>query len=51
VNKIRTDIAAERILKYEVQDGWDPLYKFLNREVPLKAFPQVNDMKEFKEMK
>lgn len=51
VNKIKTSIAAERVLEYRIQDGWAPLCKFLNKEVPLQPFPRVNDVKEFEEIK
>ena len=47
MQKIRTSIPAEHILEYKIQDGWTPLCKFLNKEVPLEAFPRRNELKEF----
>lgn len=33
----------ERSLRWTVQDGWEPLCKFLNRPVPERPFPHRND--------
>lgn len=33
----------ERLLEYEVKEGWEPLCRFLGKEVPGEAFPNVND--------
>ncbi|HVY87652.1 MAG TPA: sulfotransferase [Hyphomonadaceae bacterium] len=41
-------IPANRLLVYEVKQGWDPLCAFLGKPVPDKPFPNVNDMEEFK---
>jgi len=37
---VKAAIAAERILEYKIQDGWDPLCKFLNKQIPSEAFPR-----------
>ena len=37
-----------RLLEYEVKEGWEPLCRFLGKEVPVgEAFPNVNDSKYF----
>lgn len=37
----------ERLLLYRVQEGWEPLCKFLDVPVPDREFPRVNDSKQF----
>ncbi|CAF3718790.1 unnamed protein product [Rotaria sp. Silwood1] len=43
LNKIKKAIEPERILEFNVQDGWGPLCKFLNKEIPQDSFPHLND--------
>ena len=38
---------ADRLLVYEVSDGWDPLCEFLGVPVPAAAFPYTNTTEEF----
>lgn len=33
----------ERLLVWHPRDGWDPLCKFLGKEVPAEPVPRVND--------
>ena len=41
---MRTDERyKDRVLIFEVKQGWDPLCKFLNVEVPKTPFPRSND--------
>lgn len=40
---IRGIVPAERLLEFRVQDGWEPLCKFLGRGPPDAPFPHVND--------
>ncbi len=42
-DKIRAEIEPERLLIYKVQDGWEPLCKFLNKEIPQEKFPYLNE--------
>lgn len=49
--RIRKDIPAERLLVYEVKDGWQPLCGFLDVEVPAEAFPKANTREEFQQGK
>lgn len=37
----------ERLLEYEIKEGWEPLCRFLGKEVPGEDFPRVNDTGEF----
>lgn len=43
-------IAAERLLVYQVSDGWEPLCEFLGVPVPNTEFPRINSRDETKEM-
>ncbi len=48
---LRNTSLFERLLVYEVKDGWKPLCEFLGVEVPEeKPFPRLNDTEAFKEM-
>jgi hypothetical protein len=40
-------IAAERLLVFDVKDGWGPLCAFLSVPVPDEPFPRANDAAEF----
>ena len=35
-------VPKERLLVWDVRDGWEPLCKFLNKPVPKKPFPELN---------
>lgn len=40
---VRASIAPERLLMFEVTQGWEPLCAFLGVPVPAGEFPNVND--------
>jgi hypothetical protein len=40
--RVRRIVPAERLLVYRVQEGWEPLCRFLGAEVPDEPFPWVN---------
>lgn len=40
-------VPKEKLLVYNVKEGWEPLCKFLNVPVPATAFPHSNTTKEF----
>jgi hypothetical protein len=40
-------IEPDRLLVYDVREGWDPLCAFLGKAVPAEAFPRVNSRDEF----
>ena len=41
-------VPKDRLLEYEVKEGWEPLCQFLGKEVPLdEGFPNVNDTENF----
>jgi hypothetical protein len=40
--RVRRTVPAERLLVYRVQEGWEPLCRFLDVDVPDEPFPRVN---------
>ncbi len=49
--EVRRHVPADRLLVYEVKQGWQPLCAFLGVEAPRdKPFPHLNDTAEFKRM-
>ncbi|MDR2011874.1 MAG: hypothetical protein LBQ20_02240 [Rhodanobacter sp.] len=47
--QVRRDVPANRLLVYEVSQGWDPLCAFLEVPVPEgKPFPHLNDTAVFR---
>jgi len=45
--EVRRVIPADRLLEYNVSEGWEPLCKFLGKPVPEAPFPRVNSTDEF----
>lgn len=45
---VKAAIPPERLLVYEVSEGWGPLCAFLGVPVPETPFPSVNSREEFK---
>ena len=49
--EVKKHVPPERLLVYEVNEGWEPLCEFLGVEIPEeKPFPHLNDTEAFKEM-
>jgi hypothetical protein len=48
VEEIKAAVPPERLLIFKVDQGWEPLCKFLDVEVPKSEFPNVNDRAEVK---
>jgi hypothetical protein len=44
---VKAAIPPERLLVWEVAQGWEPLCEFLELPVPDQPFPHVNDSEEF----
>jgi hypothetical protein len=40
-------VPKERLLEWDVIDGWEPLCKFLGKEIPKETFPRTNDAAAF----
>jgi len=39
---IRGLVRKEKLLEWTVEDGWEPLCRFLDKGVPDEPFPHVN---------
>ena len=51
IAQVQAHVPAERLLVYDVKEGWEPLCRFLNVPVPLdKPFPHLNDTKNFQRL-
>lgn len=47
---VQEHVPAEKLLVYEVKDGWEPLCRFLNVPVPAGTpFPRLNDAVTFRQ--
>jgi len=46
--EVKNSVPADRLLIFDVKQGWQPLCNFLNLPVPEKPFPNVNDSQEMK---
>ena len=44
---VRKSVTAERLLEYEVSQGWEPLCEFLGCRVPEEPFPKNNTREMF----
>ncbi|KAJ3125306.1 hypothetical protein HK098_000370 [Nowakowskiella sp. JEL0407] len=40
-------VPSDKLLLFNVKEGWGPLCKFLGKPIPDKPFPRVNDRAEF----
>ncbi|KAL1921659.1 uncharacterized protein VTP21DRAFT_10301 [Calcarisporiella thermophila] len=47
VEEVKRHVPQERLLIFNVKQGWQPLCDFLGVEVPAEPFPNRNDRKEF----
>jgi Sulfotransferase domain len=46
--EVEQSVPPEKLLVYEVKEGWGPLCEFLGVEVPEKPFPHLNDTAVFR---
>jgi hypothetical protein len=44
---VRATIPPERLLEFQVSEGWEPLCSFLGKAVPEAPFPRLNSTEEF----
>jgi hypothetical protein len=45
--EVKRTIPPERLLVFDVKQGWDPLCRFLGVPIPEEPFPRLNDAKQF----
>jgi len=51
VQEVKDRVPAERLLVYDVKEGWEPLCRFLHVAVPAdKPFPHLNETSAFHQM-
>lgn len=48
-NMIRGLVPKENLLEWSVEDGWEPLCKFLGKPVPSEPFPNTNNAEGFQQ--
>jgi hypothetical protein len=48
VAEVKATIAPERLLVYDVAEGWEPLCRHLGVPVPSAPFPRTNSTEEFR---
>jgi hypothetical protein len=48
VAAVKAEIAPERLLVYDVKEGWEPLCRHLGVPVPATPFPRTNSTEEFR---
>jgi hypothetical protein len=47
--EVRQMVPQDKLLEYKLGDGWEPLCKFLNKDIPKTMFPFINERDEFQE--
>lgn len=47
---VRKRVPKERLLEWSVTEGWEPLCKFLDKDVPDTPFPRVNEGEGLRKM-
>ena len=48
--EVRAGVPADRLLEYDITQGWEPLCGFLGLPVPDQPVPRANDRKAFREL-
>ncbi len=46
--EVRRRVPSERLLVYDVKEGWQPLCDFFGVEIPDRPFPHLNDAREMR---
>jgi hypothetical protein len=46
--QVKASLPAEKLLVFDVKQGWEPLCRFLGVPVPDKPFPRLNDTEFFR---
>lgn len=47
IEKVKRTIPADRLLVYELGSGWEPLCKFLGKDIPDEPYPSTNNQDSF----
>ena len=43
IESVKSNVPPEKLLVYDVRQGWEPLCNFLGVAVPQKPFPHLHD--------
>jgi hypothetical protein len=46
--QVKESLPPEKLLVFDVKEGWEPLCRFLGVAVPDKPFPRLNDTESFR---
>jgi hypothetical protein len=49
IEAVQRDVPADRLLVFDVAEGWAPLCRFLEKPVPEAPFPRSNSTEEFQQ--
>jgi hypothetical protein len=47
IEQVKAEVSEDRLLLFSVDQGWEPLCTFLEKESPDNEFPKMNDTQEF----
>lgn len=47
--EVRRIVPKDRLLEFRLKEGWEPMCKFLGKEIPSGPFPHINESSEFDE--
>ena len=47
IREVKATVPADRVLTFDVNDGWQPLCAFLGVPVPDEPFPHINTLDDF----
>jgi len=50
IAEVKATVPADKLLVYDVRDGWDPLCNFLGLPIPSEPLPHLNKKENFKAM-
>jgi hypothetical protein len=50
IEEVKAYVPADKLLVYDVRDGWEPLCEFLGVPVPTEELPHLNKKENFKTM-
>ncbi len=50
IDSVKQNVPDDRLLVYDVKDGWEPLCDFLNVPVPDQEYPYLNKKEDFNAM-
>lgn len=50
IESVKQSVPSERLLVYQVKEGWEPLCRFLGVPIPSQPFPHLNQRTEFNQI-